>query len=96
MLHSFAADETCFVPVDRVYECGSDVASERECEDMGCCFNYTASIQCYHPSGTHIVHTYAHVRNIHIHSNIRTLDSVLPCCIAKTTNFCGSIFSACF
>ena len=41
---------TCFVPEDRVYECGVNL-SEIECEASGCCYNSSADIQCYYPSG---------------------------------------------
>lgn len=43
-------DQTCFVPSERVYDCG-DGLSELECEEKGCCYNASASIQCYYPSG---------------------------------------------
>ena len=48
---TFLPDETCFVALGRVYECGSNVMSETVCEDMGCCFNSSATIPCYYPSG---------------------------------------------
>ena len=42
---------TCFVPEDRVYECGVNMSSESECEASGCCYNSSADIQCYYSSG---------------------------------------------
>ena len=48
---NFNADMTCFVPEDRVYECGVNVSSESECETSGCCYNSSADIECYYPSG---------------------------------------------
>ena len=47
----YPSDLTCFVPEDRVYECGVNVSSESECEASGCCYNSSADIQCYYPSG---------------------------------------------
>ena len=44
-------DQTCFVPVDRIHECGSNVSSEEACEAMGCCYNFSADVNCYYPSG---------------------------------------------
>ena len=46
----FIADMTCFLPEDRVYECGVNL-SEIECEASGCCYNSSADIQCYYTSG---------------------------------------------
>ena len=34
-----------------MYECGVNVSSESECEASGCCYNSSADIQCYYPSG---------------------------------------------
>ena len=48
---SISTDETCFVPLDRVYECGRNVLSEAECEASGCCYNSSADVQCYYTSG---------------------------------------------
>ena len=47
---SVIADETCFVPVDRIYDCGPSM-TESVCEAMGCCYNSSADVQCYYPSG---------------------------------------------
>ena len=44
-------DHTCFVSTDHLYECGRAVSSEITCEAMGCCYNSSALIPCYHPSG---------------------------------------------
>ena len=49
------SDETCFVPVGRVYLCGTGGESESECEAMGCCYNSSAVTQCYYPSGEYSV-----------------------------------------
>ena len=48
---SISTDETCFVPLDRVYECGRNVLSEAECEASRCCYNSSADVQCYYQSG---------------------------------------------
>ena len=47
------SDQTCFVPFERVYDCEDGVSlTELECEEKGCCYNASASVQCYYPSGT--------------------------------------------
>ncbi|CAI8054869.1 Fibrillin-1, partial [Geodia barretti] len=65
------ADQTCFVPVDRIHECGSNVSSEKTCEAMGCCYNSSADINCYYPSDVdecdlelHNCHTLAYCVNV--------------------------------
>ena len=46
-------DETCYVSLNRVYQCGPDGVSENTCESLGCCYNFSALLQCYYPSGKH-------------------------------------------
>ena len=55
-----SADQTCFVTVDRIYECGSNVSNEKECEAIGCCYNSSADVNCYYPSGEHSAHSAAY------------------------------------
>ena len=50
-LHSVLSDETCFVPSERIYDCGP-ASNEAECESRGCCYNASAMVACYYPSGT--------------------------------------------
>ena len=59
MLHMLVLkDKTCFVPDDRIHECGSNILSEKACEDVGCCYNSSANINCYYPSGEQSAHFY--------------------------------------
>ena len=37
--------------VDYVYECGANISDSGACEAMGCCYNSSADIECYYPSG---------------------------------------------
>ena len=43
-------DATCFVSSERIYSCGNNLTAT-SCESKGCCFNASADIQCYYPSG---------------------------------------------
>ena len=54
-------DKTCFVPDDHIHECGSNIFSEKTCEDMGCCYNSSANINCYYPSGELSAHFYVNL-----------------------------------
>ena len=51
-------DQTCFVPVDCIHECGSNVSSEEACEAVGCCYNSSADVNCYYPSGEPFQHIF--------------------------------------
>ena len=55
-LYVTLVDETCFVPSERVHNCGANL-TEEECEANGCCYNISAAISCYYPSGTYLLYT---------------------------------------
>jgi len=72
-LHSVLTDETCFVPSERIYDCGP-ASSEAECEARGCCYNASAMVACYYPSGT-VIGSILHVCRywyMYVHIYVRT------------------------